>query len=257
MGELKQRLVAAHKLSQFLNGQSVGLSIRFIAWIFVAFTVEKLKIYWNDEFWCRIQIFLFLLRSPSLWSSGTSRVRGTYLFMGRYLARCRPKAFAIFVVLLGIVKRVFLGHCVWMFCCGYGHGVSSISLWGRGLGRCRESPYMCWLCGACSCRVSLLERVSLSLQFSACTRRASRSSFCPGEVYSLLTAFQVRERTEKRAYEWKLRFTKGSHFDVSFFIAWGRAGTVLFLCFLKVSRYRFMQWQEKKKKNHLKILLCL
>ena len=67
--------------------------------------------------------------------------------------------------------------------------------------------------------VSLLERVSLSLQFSACTRRASRSSFCPGEVYSLLTAFQVRERTEKRAYEWKLRFTKGSHFDVSFFIA--------------------------------------
>ena len=30
MGELKQRLVAAHKLSQFLNGQSVGLSIRFI-----------------------------------------------------------------------------------------------------------------------------------------------------------------------------------------------------------------------------------
>ena len=153
MGELKQRLVAAHKLSQFLNGQSVGLSIRFIAWIFVAFTVEKLKIYWNDEFWCRIQIFLFLLRSPSLWSSGTSRVRGTYLFMGRYLARCRPKAFAIFVVLLGIVKRVFLGHCVWMFCCGYGHGVSSISLWGRGLGRCRESPYMCWLCGACSCRL--------------------------------------------------------------------------------------------------------
>lgn len=127
-----------------------GLSFRFIAWIFIAFTLEKSKIYWKDEFWCRIQTFLFLLRSPSLWASGTSRVRGTHSFTGRYLARCRPKAFAMFVFLLGIVKRVFLGPCVWMFCCGYGHGLSSVSLCGRGLGRCRESPYMCWLCGACS-----------------------------------------------------------------------------------------------------------
>lgn len=115
MGELKQRLLAARKLSQFLNGQSVGLSFRFIAWIFIAFTLEKSKIYWKDEFWCRIQTFLFLLRSLSLWASGTSRVRGTHSFTGRYLARCRPKAFAMFVFLLGIVKRVFLGPCVWMF----------------------------------------------------------------------------------------------------------------------------------------------
>lgn len=177
MGELKQRLLAAHTLSQLLSAQAVGLSFRFIAWVFIAFTVEKSKTYWKDAFWCRIQIFLFLLRSPSLWSSGTSLERGTYSFTGRYLARCRPKAFAIFVVLLAVVKRVFLGHCVWMFCCGYGHGLSSRSLCGRGLGRCREGPYMCWLCGACPCRVSLLERVSLSLQFSARTRRALKILF--------------------------------------------------------------------------------
>ena len=132
-GELKQRLLAAHTLSQLLSAQAVGLSFRFIAWVFIAFTVEKSKTYWKDAFWCRIQIFLFLLRSPSLWPSGTSLEWGTYSFTGRYLARCQPKAFAIFVVRFAVVKRVFLGHCVWMFCCGYGHGLSSLSLCGRGL----------------------------------------------------------------------------------------------------------------------------
>lgn len=189
--------------------------------------------------------------SPSLWASGTSRVRGTHSFMGRYLARRRPKAFAVFVVLLGIVKESLLAMCLDVLLWLWARFVQHLTLWPRGWDTTGESLRVLAV-GACSCRVSLLERVSLSLQFSACTRRASRSSFCPGEVYSLLTLFQVREHAEKRVYEWKLRFTKGSHFDVSFFIAWGRAGTVLFLWFLKVSRYRIMQWGKKS----LKILLC-
>ena len=123
--------------------------------------------------------------------------------------------------------------------------VQRLTLWPRAGTLQGESLHVLAVWGLLI-RVSLLERVSLSLQFSACV--LSRSSFWPGEVYSLLTAFQVREHTEKRLYGWKLRFTKGSHFDVSFFIAWGRAGTILFLWFLKVSRYRFMQLQEKKKK---------
>ena len=134
MGKLKQRFSAAHKLLQFLNvvnhlGLPLDLQLEF----------SQPSLQKNQRFILRTSSGVGFKFSSSCQETPASDqvallvgCEASYSFPGSYLARCQSKAFAIFVVVLGIVKRVFLGHCVWIFCCGCGHCLPSLSLCGRG-----------------------------------------------------------------------------------------------------------------------------
>lgn len=198
-------------------------SFRRLSWIFVAFTIEKPQICFKDEFRWRHPVSPSLLANPHLRWGDTSWfcVGASYPFPGSYLARCLSKAFAVFVVLLGIVKRVFLGHCVWICCCGCGHCLPSLSLCGRGVGTLQGGPVSLYSRAAAwgfFIRVScpLLPfwkeyahpRLWLSLQFSACAGHALRSLLLTGWSLNPPHCF-----SGKRAY-WKLLlYVKVSQFN--------------------------------------------
>lgn len=98
----KQSFSAARKLLHFLNyGHSVLLFFTFVSWNFVALLIGKKKTsktFFGEEFKCRLYVLPCLLINPTVWSSGSSRVRGLFLLSGQFRGKMPVKSICLHLV---------------------------------------------------------------------------------------------------------------------------------------------------------------